>query len=101
MDDITAGTVDEVLARVGSDATHADAVLEAEQAKDDGGRSTLIDALQRIVDGDSSDGPPGDDAGADAVGPEVFDAPGAADSSDVEGDDSDAAVGPEVFRVKR
>lgn len=99
MDDITAGTVDEVLARVGTDADLAAAVLEAEQEKpDDKRRSTLIEALERVID--AATNPDVGDSGEDEVGPEVFDAPGAADASDVEQTETEK-VGPKVYRVKR
>jgi hypothetical protein len=44
-----AGTIDEVLGRVGDDRDAAAAALAAEQAKGDKARTTLVDKLQALV----------------------------------------------------
>lgn len=103
-EDITAGTVDEVLARVGTDTDLAAAALELEQAKPEDGegkrRSTLVEALQRIVAGDSGgDDTTTDDEADDDVGPEVFTADGADTSDDVVDEKANDRVGPERFTV--
>lgn len=99
MDDITAGTVDEVLARVGTDADLAAAVLEAEQEKpDDKRRSTLIEALERVIDAATNPSGDGGEQQGD-VGPEVFTAPDAGDTSAVE--QAQEKIGPKVYRIKR
>lgn len=94
--DPTAGTVDEVLDRVGDDVEVAQRTLTAEQAKGGDARSTLVAGLERIVN------PPGDDAGSDDngdVGPEVIAVePGA---GPVPPDPERERIGPEVFRVRR
>ena len=51
-------TVDEILADVGTDQELAQAALEAEQAKGDKARSSLVEKLEAILaagDGDSED----------------------------------------------
>ena len=52
--DPAAGKVDEVLARVADDPEAAAAALEAETAKGDKARSTLVEQLQAIVSGGGS-----------------------------------------------
>jgi hypothetical protein len=44
------GTVDEVLARVGDDTELAQAALDAEQAKGDDARKTLVEGLEAVLD---------------------------------------------------
>lgn len=47
------GTVDEVLTRVGDDPAAAQAALDAEAAKGEKSRSTLVEKLQAVVDAGS------------------------------------------------
>lgn len=54
--DPSAGTVEEVLKRVGDDQELATTALEAEQAKGDKARKTLVEQLQSIVDGGGNGG---------------------------------------------
>ncbi len=51
-DAVPAGTIDEVLAWVGDDADRAQEALDAEN--EGKARSTLIEALQKLVDGDDA-----------------------------------------------
>ena len=51
------GTVDEVLGRVGDDPALAQAALEAEQAKGDKARSTLVEKLGAVAAASSSTAP--------------------------------------------
>lgn len=48
-DEVPGGTAAEVLAWVGSDAGRAARALEVEQAKDGGGRSTLVANLSKLA----------------------------------------------------
>lgn len=48
-EDLTAGNIHDVLERVGDDKVAAQAVLEAEKAKGDDARTTLIDDLEKII----------------------------------------------------
>lgn len=100
--DITTGTVDEVLARVGSDKDLAAAALELEEGKAESKRrATLIEGLERIILADDT---VADDTteSDDGSGPETFVAEGADRPSDypraLHGSDK---VGPEVFRITR
>jgi hypothetical protein len=57
-----ADTVAAILDAVGSDKAGAAAALEAEQAKGDKARSTLVDGLQAVIDAPPTD-PPGSSDG--------------------------------------
>lgn len=48
-------TIDVILAEVGDDPEKAAAELEAEQAKGDTARSTLVEKLQAVIDGNHTE----------------------------------------------
>ena len=50
--EVDLGTVAAVLERVGDDKALAQAALDAEQAKGDGARVTLVDKLKAVIDGE-------------------------------------------------
>lgn len=58
-DDLSAGTRDDVLARVGTDKGLAEAALAAEQKRDEGPRSTVVEALEWVLRGSDDDEQPG------------------------------------------
>lgn len=104
-DDLTEGTIEAVLARVGTDKGLAERALEQEQAKpDDEQRSTLIDKLERIATEpdvptapaptpDTPTLPPNEDG---TVGPEVF----VTDDADDPVNPDVPDVGPERFTIE-
>lgn len=49
LDAVPTGAAKDVLAWVGADAVRAKQALEAEQARDDGGRTTVLSQLNKLV----------------------------------------------------